>query len=59
MGVYTTCWISLAQSQHTILQLDLAFLFVFGVFVFEKVNKALRRMGYCFCMEQVSALGLS
>ena len=39
MGVCTTCWIILAQSQHTILQLDLDFVFVFA---FEKVKKDLQ-----------------
>jgi hypothetical protein len=39
MGVWTTCSVFLAQSQHTFLRLVLVFLFVFGVFLFEKVKK--------------------
>jgi hypothetical protein len=45
MAVCTTCWVFLAQSQHAILLLVLAFLFVFGVFVLEKVKKGFQANG--------------
>ena len=45
MGVCITCWVFLAQSQHTVLRLVLAFLFVFGFFLFWKSKKKKKPSG--------------